>query len=151
MLGLKKMSVSQSQVQASLPRVDPEEFALLAIGAGIERKAFAPVLLDLRNQHAFTDYFAILSASNARQVAAIADGIRSFCRDHLGVRPAAVDGMESLNWVLLDFGFLFIHIFQTETRSVYRLEDMWSKARLIPVDEAAFLAVRNRYGILTKS
>jgi ribosome-associated protein len=133
------------------PLVSPQEFALLAIGAAIERKAFAPILLDLRNQHAFTDYFAILSASNARQVAAVADGIRDFAREHLGVRPVSVDGMESLNWVLLDYGSVFIHIFQTETRSIYRLEEMWSKARVVPVDEASFHEVRNRHGILAKA
>jgi ribosome-associated protein len=149
MLGLKKTPVTQQA--SNHPAVSPEDFALLAIGAGIERKAFAPVLLDLRNQHAFTEYFAILSANNPRQVAAVAEGIKTFCREQLGVRPLSVDGMESLNWVLIDFGFLFIHIFQTETRSIYRLEEVWSKARLIPVDEAAFLAVRSQYGIDAKS
>lgn len=127
--------------------VSHEEFALLAIGAAIERKAYAPVLLDLRNQQAFTEYFAILSANSARQVSAIADGVRKYMRENFGVSPNAVDGKEALNWVLLDYGFAFIHIFQNETRSIYKLEEMWSKARLIPVDEAAFNILIHKHGL----
>ena len=136
MLGLRKTKI-EIERSVKIP-VSHEEFALLAVGVAIERKAYAPVLLDLKNQESFTEYFAILSASNSRQVAAVADGIRKFFKENFGLRPISVDGMESLNWVLLDYGFVFIHIFQNETRDIYRLEEMWSKARLIPVDESRF-------------
>jgi ribosome-associated protein len=145
MLGLKRTNLAA--LEKKLPHLSPEEIAILAIGAGIERKAFAPVLLDLRGQNAFTDYFAILSASNSRQVAAVAEGIKRYCRENLGLRPTSVDGMETLNWVLLDFGFLFIHVFQSETRAVYQLEEMWSKASVVPVDEASYIALREREGL----
>lgn len=131
--------------------VSHEEFATLAVGVGIEKKAYAPVLLDLRAQDAFTEYFAILSANNARQVAAVAEGIRLFFKENLGLYPVSVDGMESLDWVLLDYGFLFIHVFQKETRDLYRLEEMWSKARLIPVDEAGFQRLVQENGFKVQS
>ena len=147
MLGLKRSVEPAASQSLGKVRVSHEEFAILGIGAGIERKAFAPVLLDLRTQHAFTEYFAILSASNPRQVAAVADGIKKFFRENLGVRPHSVDGMESLNWVLLDYGFVFFHIFQGETRQIYKLEEMWSKARLLPLDESSFRSIVDRYDL----
>lgn len=136
--------LEKSDSPQKLP-VSHEEFAVLSVGVGIDKKAFAPVLLDLRNQEAFTEYFAILSAKSGRQAAAIADGIKVFFKKNLGLRPISVDGMESLDWVLIDYGFLFIHIFQEPVRERYSLEEMWSKARLIPVDELGFNEILTRH------
>ena len=113
----------------------PEEVASLAIALAMEKKAFRPVLLDLRSQGAFTEYFALVSASNGRQVGAVAEGIRMFFKQTFGINPIAVDGMESLTWVLIDYGFLFIHVFQEPTRELYQLEQLWSKGRVVALNE----------------
>ena len=118
-----------------------EETALLAIAAAMDRKAFRPVLLDLRPQGAFTEMFAIVSATNARQVTAIAEGVRLFFKNTFGLNPVAVDGLESQTWVLIDYGFLFIHVFQEPTRELDQLEQLWSKGRLIQLNEDAIQAL----------
>ena len=114
-----------------------EETALIAIAVAMEKKAFRPVLLDLRSQGAFTEMFAILSATNARQVTAVAEGVRLLFKNTFGLNPVAVDGLESQTWVLIDYGFLFIHVFQEPTRELYQLEQLWSKGRLIQLNEDA--------------
>ncbi len=144
----------ERQPEASLTDrlpISHEEFAALAVGVGIEKKAYAPVLLDLRNQDSFTEYFAILSANNPRQVASIAEGIKLFFKTNFGLRPVTVDGMESLDWVLLDYGFLFVHVFQKETRERYKLEEMWSKARLVPSEESTFRELVSKYELSLNS
>ena len=35
---------------------------------------------------------------------------------------------QNLNWVLIDYVNVVVHIFQPETRKFYRLEEMWSDA-----------------------
>lgn len=112
-----------------------EELAQLAVAAALDKKATRPVLLDLRAQEAFTEFFAIVSASNARQVAAVAEGVRMFFKNNFGLVPLSVDGFEALTWVLIDYGFLFVHVFQEPTRELYQLEQLWSKGRLLPVSE----------------
>lgn len=112
-----------------------EELATIAIAAGIQKKAVRPVLIDLRSIGAFVDFFAILSATNTRQVVAIAEGIRLFFKENLGLRPLSVDGMETGSWVVLDFGAFFVHVFLDTTREVYRLEQLWSKARFVELQE----------------
>lgn len=112
-----------------------EEMSILAVAAGMEKKAFRPVVMDLRSQGAFMEFFTILSATNARQVGAIADGIRMFFKTNFGMHPLAMDGVESLTWVLLDYGFFFVHVFQEPTRELYQLEQLWSKGRLLPLSE----------------
>lgn len=116
-------------------RFSREEMAVLAVAAAMDKKAFRPVLLDLRSQGAFTEYFAIVSATNARQVTAVAEGVRMFFKQSFGLSPLSVDGLESQTWVLLDYGFLFVHVFQDPTRELYALEQLWSKGRLVAFTE----------------
>lgn len=116
-----------------------EELALLAVAVAREKKAVRPVILDLRNlSHAFTEIFVIVSAANNRQVYAIAEEVRLFFKNTFGLLPVAVDGLETCTWVLLDFGFMFVHIFQESTRDMYQLEQLWSKARNISASEEIF-------------
>ena len=110
-----------------------EELALLSVGLCLEKKAVRPVVLDLSELGAFTNYFAIVSAANSRQVYAIAEDVRVFFREHFNLTPMSVDGLDSGTWALLDFGFMFVHVFQEPTREVYQLEKLWSKGRLIDV------------------
>ncbi len=112
-----------------------EDVAMLAIAIATEKKAVRPVIMDLRSVGAFTELFAIVSASNQRQVYAVAENIRQFFKRHLGIMPVSVDGLESCTWVLIDYGFLFVHIFQEPTRELYQLEQLWNKAHVIPVAE----------------
>ncbi|MEN9809454.1 MAG: hypothetical protein RLZZ488_1021 [Pseudomonadota bacterium] len=115
--------------------LEREELVNLALAIGLEKKATRPLAIDLRSQGAFTEYFAILSATNARQVAAVAEDIRLFFRDELGLQPVAVDGREQRTWILLDYGFLFVHVFQEPTRELYSLEKLWSKGRYLTPTE----------------
>ncbi|MES2614040.1 MAG: ribosome silencing factor [Bdellovibrionota bacterium] len=117
-----------------------EDLALLSVAVACEKKAVNPVILDLRNlSTAFTELFTIVSAANNRQVYAIAEEIRMFFKNSFGLNPVAVDGMETCTWVLIDYGFMFVHIFQEPTRDLYRLEELWSKARSISAEEEVFM------------
>lgn len=116
-----------------------EDLALLSVAVAIEKKCVRPVILDLRNlSSAFTEIFTIVSASNNRQVYAVAEEIRMFFKTTFGLNPVAVDGMETCTWVLIDYGFMFVHIFQEPTRELYQLEQLWSKARNISATEEIY-------------
>ncbi|APJ02783.1 ribosome silencing factor [Silvanigrella aquatica] len=112
-----------------------EDLAMLAIAVALDKKAVRPTAMDLRSVGAFTELFSIVSASNPRQVYAVAEAIRQFFKSRLGIMPVSVDGLESCTWVLIDYGFLFVHVFQEPTRELYQLEQLWSKAHIIPVSE----------------
>lgn len=115
----------------------PEDFVKLAAAAALDKKATRPVILDLRHQGAFTEFFLVVSAANARQASAIANGIRVFFKETFGLRPVSSDGFEGLTWVLLDYGSFFIHVFQEPTRELYQIEQLWNKARIVPLSEDA--------------
>lgn len=81
---------------------------------------------------AVTDYFIITSGENARQVKAIVDEIEAHVAETCGTRPVRVEGLDSLEWVLLDYGGFVVHVFLAEQRAFYKLERLWSDCPRVP-------------------
>jgi len=96
----------------------------------LARKAKDIVVLDLRNQSGFCDYFVICSAESSRQVDAIHLETVKLCRkDEIGVRSHQDD--ESLRWILVDLFDVTLHIFLKEAREFYNLEYLWNTAKRV--------------------
>ncbi len=86
------------------------------------------MVLDLRGISTFTDFYVICSGSSEPQLQAIAGEIRDRLRDDFDVRPVAVDGFPVSQWVVMDYLSVLVHIFHTDKRDFYALEDLWSDA-----------------------
>ncbi len=102
----------------------------MALHAASDKKAVAPVVLDLNSVAGFTDYFVITSGTNQRQVQAIADEIVQRLKQ-TGERPARVEGYKTAEWVLLDYGDFIVHVFEDKARHFYDLERLWRDAARI--------------------
>lgn len=72
------------------------------------------------------DIMMIVSASNERQVLAIAEEIEKdlHVKDH-GLKPRSREGVEEAQWILLDYGDFIVHIMHDEARDFYNLERLW--------------------------
>jgi ribosome-associated protein len=128
----------EEEDSAAVAAVAPSEEALderlrVALEAASEKKAHDLAVLDLRAVASFTDHFLIASATNARQVQAIADEIEKQLRKQQGVRPARVEGYNSAEWVLLDYGDFIFHVFEEKARRFYDLERLWRDAARVPL------------------
>jgi ribosome-associated protein len=107
---------------------DLDERIRAAVHAAGEKKALDVVVLDLREVASFTDFFVIASGTNVRQVQAIADAVQEYLRKELRVKPARVEGYNSAEWVLLDYGDFILHVFEEKARRFYDLERLWRDA-----------------------
>jgi ribosome-associated protein len=105
-----------------------EELARLAAGYADDKKAQDILELDLRGVVGYTDYFVICTGASDRQVKAIHDGIHLAMKDEHGVLPRRVEGLAESHWVLMDYLDVVVHVFTPETRSFYRLEQLWGEA-----------------------
>ena len=103
-----------------------------AIKAAEDKQALELVVLDLRKAAGFTDFFVICSASNSRQIRAIADGVMDALAEK-GAKPAHIEGYERSEWVLLDYFDFIVHVFSRDTRAFYDLERLWGNADRIEV------------------
>ena len=100
--------------------------------AALDKKAADVVLLDLRPLSSFTDYFLLASATNQKQLVAIADAVQEALRLE-GLRPDHLEGYPRQEWILLDYDAFVVHLFTPQTRSCYGLERLWGEAARVEV------------------
>lgn len=94
-----------------------------------DKKASRIVSLDLSAlDGTVCDTFVICQAESTTQVAAIAAGVEEGTVRELGERPWRVQGLDNALWVAMDYGDVMVHIFQSEMRDFYRLEELWADA-----------------------
>jgi len=107
------------------------------IGAIHDKKGEEVVSLDLRAiPEAVADFFIICQAGSTTQVRAIADHVRETVWSECGERPHHEEGSGALQWVIVDYINVVVHIFLPETRRFYRLEEMWSDANAVEHPDA---------------
>jgi len=132
---LQRESVSIEIEQVSTPYSDLDEEVKLAIVSASEKKAFDLTVLDLREVATFTEFFIIASASNQRQVQAICDEIQEQLKKQLNSKAVRIEGYNSAEWVLLDYGDFIVHIFEQKAREFYDLERLWRDAKKVELQE----------------
>ncbi|MBV9128068.1 MAG: ribosome silencing factor [Verrucomicrobia bacterium] len=94
-----------------------------------DRKAQDILVLDLRGISTFTDFFVLASGTSEPHLKAIAGEVEKQLRESAdAVRPLAVDGFPASQWIVLDYGGVLVHIFHTDKRAYYALEDLWGDA-----------------------
>jgi ribosome-associated protein len=102
------------------------------INAIQDKKGEKVVSLDLRKiPEAVADFFIICEANNTTQLKAIADSVEDMVRDNCQERPYKHEGRQALQWILIDYVNIVVHIMQPEQRKFYQLEEMWSDAPMM--------------------
>jgi ribosome-associated protein len=97
-----------------------------------DKKGEHIVSLDLRKiPEAVADFFIICEANNQPQIRAISDSVEDLVRKDCGENPYRHEGKQNLQWVLLDFVNVVVHVMMPEQRKFYKLEEMWSDAELV--------------------
>lgn len=111
------------------------ELTALAAEAAAEVKATDPVAFDVTSIMPLADVFLVLSGSNERQVAAIAERIEKDLAPH-GARVARAEGVREGRWALLDFNEIIVHVMHQEDRAYYELERLWKDCPVVPTPSA---------------
>jgi ribosome-associated protein len=117
---------------AKKPRSYPDALtrAILAARTAIENKATDVVVLDLRAVTTEFDFFVIATGTSRRQVHTIVEEVDA-AMARVGDTRAGISGYESSKWVVQDYGDVLVHVFDTDTRDYYRLEENWADAKRI--------------------
>ena len=116
------------------------DIARVAAVAADDKKATDILVIDLIGTTDVCDYFVICTGANNRQVDSIVD---EKVVQNCGVRPFSCEGREGLNWVLVDYGSVCVHVFNPETRDFYRLERLWGEAPRVKLDLEGAAAVED--------
>lgn len=105
----------------------PKNIAKAASKYALDKNGLDIKIIDLRKASDVADYFVICTGSVDVHVKAIADNIIDKLRER-GVKVWHKEGYQSLNWVLLDYVSVVVHIFRPEIRDRYALEKLWGDA-----------------------
>jgi len=94
-----------------------------------EKKGNDIVRLDLREVNSsVSDYFVICNADSSTQVKAIADSVEDEIYKLTKTHPWRKEGLDNAEWIILDYLDIVVHIFRTEKRDFYGIEDLWGDA-----------------------
>lgn len=116
--------------------MDSKEMAKLAIWALEDKKAEDITVIDISEVSVLADYFLIASGTNRNQVQALIDHVE----EQLGkndCHPKQIEGYESANWILMDYGDIIVHVFDSENRLFYDLERIWRDGKKIDAADFA--------------
>ncbi|HOI29554.1 MAG TPA: ribosome silencing factor [Melioribacteraceae bacterium] len=109
-------------------------FAKLIAELVKNKKGYDIKLLDLRKLSSIADFFVICSADSERQVKAIADEVDDKLSEQR-IKCSNREGYETMNWILLDYFDVILHVFKSEARNYYNLEKFWGDAPVIEVKD----------------
>ncbi|OKL50087.1 ribosome silencing factor [Boudabousia marimammalium] len=107
--------------------------AQTAARAAIEKGGVDPVALEVGGHVFLTDIFLIVSGDSERQVRAIADAIDDAMVEK-GIRPLRREGAAQGRWVLMDYDYCVVHVFNSEDREHYDLERLWADCPKVQLD-----------------
>lgn len=109
----------------------PDAIATWVVDALNDLKAHDVHLLDVSDMTTMTDRMVIASGTSGRHVRAMAEKVAAQAKQAFS-QPAAMEGADESEWVLVDLGPVLVHLMQPRTRAFYNLEGLWGPAEVTP-------------------
>ncbi|MEG0796065.1 MAG: ribosome silencing factor [Odoribacter sp.] len=91
-----------------------------------DRKAHRIVKIDLRKiENCFCNFFVICNGTSGTHITGLTDMVEEKVRKDLKETPYHCEGLNTSQWVVMDYGDVIVHIFDEELRDYYKLEEFW--------------------------
>ena len=102
-----------------------EALTQLVVDAIEDKKAQDVLVLDVRGQCSFTDRFVVATGRTDRQLKAIAQAVAE--AGHKAGLTAGIEGLDAMEWLLVDLGDVVVHLFLPDIRSEFQFERLWAR------------------------
>lgn len=132
MISTKIKSVHYRKVQIDYIMKDTYELLKLAVASLDEKKADDIRVIDISEISVVADYFLIASGSNKSQLQAMSNNVEEKL-GRAGMKENHIEGYDTANWILLDFGDIIIHLFDKENRNLYNIERIWRDGKELDI------------------
>lgn len=121
------LSVLDTRKKSSVTKLNKNSKLFKTIIKAIEdKKGENIVSLDLRKiPEAVSDFFIVCQASSTTQIKAISDYVEYLVKEECGEMPYKQEGKQGLQWVLVDYINVVVHIMHPDARKFYKLEEVW--------------------------
>jgi len=102
----------------------------------LDKKATEIQIINVSKLTSLTDYFIICSSDSEPKTKAIMNHIKDKIHEKYDVKPLHLEGIENLEWVLLDYVSIVVNIFSKEKREYYNIERLWADAKITSIKES---------------
>jgi ribosome-associated protein len=87
-------------------------------------------VIDIHELSPIADFFVVCSGENERQLRAINRAIDDEL-GKVGKQAKRTEGDATSGWILMDYSDVVVHIFDSDLRAFYRLEELWADAPVL--------------------
>lgn len=98
-----------------------------------DKKAEDIRIIDISEVSVMADYFVIAGGSNRSQIQALCDSVEEKL-GRAGLPLKQMEGYDTANWILMDFGDIIVHVFDKENRLLYNLERLWRDGKQVDIE-----------------
>ena len=100
----------------------------------LEKKALDVTIIDVRKITTLTDFFVLCTSESQPQTRAITDHIHHEMKKE-AMKAWHIEGYQQLDWVLVDFVNIVVHVFSKDARKYYEFERLWADGKITRVKD----------------
>lgn len=104
-----------------------ESLTAAVIEALEDKKAQDILVIDVRGRCDFADRFVLASGRSDRQLKALSQSLAAVA--HQFDLPARIEGLDAMEWLLIDLGDIVVHLFLPDARESFQLEHLWGQSK----------------------
>ena len=90
----------------------------------LDKKPLDIEVIDIRSISTLSDYLIIATSNSSTQTKAIIAHITKSLKK-IKIKPLNIEGYTGLNWILMDYSSLVVHIFSKEAKQYYQFHRLW--------------------------
>ena len=92
-------------------------------------------VIDVEEVTSICDCFVIAHGNSSTQVRALSDYVEHELKEKHDIAPLRVEGYQTSNWIVLDYGDVIVHVFNEEMRGFYDLERLWKDGTEVDIEQ----------------
>ena len=124
------MDINEKDTEREVTSLSLAEDIVKILDAG---KAGQIKMLRVNDKTVMTDYFVICSGTSNTHIKSLSGEIE-FKLGEKGMKPLGIDGYETGMWIVMDYAYVMVHIFNREQRDFFKLEKLWADAEEVDID-----------------
>ena len=124
------MDINEKDTEREVTSLSLAEDIVKILDAG---KAGQIKMLRVNDKTVMTDYFVICSGTSNTHIKSLSGEIE-FKLGEKGIKPLGIDGYETGMWIVMDYAYVMVHIFNREQRDFLKLEKLWADAEEVDID-----------------
>ncbi len=124
------MDINEKDTEREVTSLSLAEDIVKILDAG---KAGQIKMLRVNDKTVMTDYFVICSGTSNTHIKSLSGEVE-FKLGEKGIKPLGIDGYETGMWIVMDYAYVMVHIFNREQRDFFKLEKLWADAEEVDID-----------------